>query len=227
LLNAYDIDASLDQPSAERDDSAVCALPRLWRAIDAWLRERQLDALVPIILLELERGACLLLLDGLDEILEDHAIQRVATALGEFGECYPHNRLVVTTSRSDSTLRWLRGWNSYRLAPLDRSQFDAMIEGWLQSLSDHSASRPPHDVTDQVAVLQGLLHGDDLIEELAASPLLLALWILTFAEGHPLPAAQGLILWQECDLLLNGWGHSRRLGQVLGLEFALATDPGS
>src|SRR5262249_56857899 len=101
LLNAYDIDASLDQPSAERDDSAESGLPRLWRAIDAWLRERQLDALVPIILLELERGACLLLLDGLDEILEDHAIQRVAPALGEFGACYPHNPPVVTPSRSD------------------------------------------------------------------------------------------------------------------------------
>src|SRR5688500_9846348 len=61
-------------------------------------------------------------------------------------------------------------------------------------------------------MLQGALHNDERLKELARTPLTLALCILAHAERRRLPADRAVVLQRLADVLLNGWGDSRRSG---------------
>jgi iron(II)-dependent oxidoreductase len=230
ILTAHEIEVSLGQVTAMPDDQLSSGLPRLWRAIDSWLQDRGFGALAPIIQQDLEHGSCLMLIDGFDELLNDSATHNVVAACNQFVLRYPNNRFVVACGRSDvGKSAQMHGFTHYALAPLDRGQIDSMIERWYVALAEIPSLTRTADVSEQILMLQGLLHGDELLEELATSPLMLALWILVHAEGHPLPAARGLILRRQCDLLLNGWAHSsvgggQSLGQVLNLGVAFTAE---
>ncbi len=227
FLSAYEIESALHQRAAAPDNQRLSLESRMWDAIEAWFRDHDLVALLPIIQHDLEHGHCLLMIDGFDEILKQSAFDDIVAALNQFTLQYPNNRFVVACDRADfATLAHMRGFVAYTLDPLDRSQINAMIARWYTALAA-GAHLQLEDVSAQIVALQGLLHGNQLLDELSTNPLILALWILVHAEGHPLPAARGFILRRQCDLLLNGWAHSslgsgRSLSQVLGIGVALS-----
>ena len=209
LLTAHEVERALQLLATTPDDQRLPIESRMWQAIEAWFRDQDLGVLLPIIQHELEQGRCLLMIDCFDEILKESAFDDVIAALNQFTLRYPSNRFVVACDGSDvATLSGMRGFVAYTLAPLDRSQIDAMIERWYTALAAGPYLQLSDNVSPQIVALQGLLHGNAPLDELAASPLTLALWILVHAEGHPLPAARGFILHRQCDLLLNGWAHS-------------------
>jgi formylglycine-generating enzyme required for sulfatase activity len=230
LLTAHEVERALHQLATMLDDQRLSIESRMWHVIEAWFRDQDLSVLLPIIQHELEHGRCLLMIDGFDEILKESAFDDVVAALNQFTLQYPSNCFVVACDHSDAaTLSRMRGFVAYTLAPLDRSQIDAMIERWYTALAAGPHLQLSGNVSAQIAALQGLLHGNALLDELAASPLTLALWILVHAEGHPLPAARGFILRRQCNLLLNGWAHSslgsgQSLSQALdiGVSFTIA-----
>jgi formylglycine-generating enzyme required for sulfatase activity len=224
ILWAHALDALFDDLEDDDQGARAAAVPRLWNALHAWLRQLDLAALAPIIQRALEQGDCLVLIDGLDDLLEPRSVQRIVGALNEFIAYYPSNRFVAAGRGSDRAAPIaLADFDHYRFAPLDRAHIDEMITRWYQALAAVPALALPADVSDRITHLQGLLHGDKLIDELSGSPLLLALWIVAHAEGHLLPAARGIIRMRECDLLLTGLGHGQAksaplLQQLAGLD---------
>jgi formylglycine-generating enzyme required for sulfatase activity len=224
LLNAHEVEKALHLLVTTPDGQRSSIESGMWHAIEAWFRGQDLGGLLPTIRQELEHGRCLLMIDGFDEIVRDWAIDDIVAALNQFVLQYPSNRFVVACNSSDvDTLSRIRGFVTYSLVPLDRSQIDAMIERWYTALAAGLHLQLSDTLSTQIMALQGLLHGSALLDELAISPLLLALWILVHAEGHPLPAARGIILRRQCDLLLNGWAHGS-LGSGQSLSQALDID---
>jgi gamma-glutamyl hercynylcysteine S-oxide synthase len=208
FLWMHALDALFDEPEYSYEDTATAAAPRLWIAIEIWLRRIDHGALIPIFRQALEQGRCLVLIDGLDDLPGRRSQQRISDVLNEFVAHYANNRFVVAAPGSGRAgVIELDHFERYALIPLDRARIDELIERWYWALAGASALSLPTDVSERIARLKGLMHGDELLAELSTSPLTLVLWILTHAEGHRLPSARGLIHLRECDLLLNGWGH--------------------
>ena len=83
------------------------------------------------------------------------------------------------------------GSSLIRLVPLDRSQIDAMIERWYSALAANPSLQLAGDISALIGALQGLLHGNALLDELAASPLTLALWILVICRRPSITDSAG------------------------------------
>jgi formylglycine-generating enzyme required for sulfatase activity len=227
LLSAHELESTLDGDEAALSSGAQPAPPRVWLAIEARLRNHNLGLVAPILQQALDQGGCLILVDGLDGGPESQATKKLLAALDDFIACYPGNRFVVASRCFDAAASVpLAGFSRYSLAPLERVQIDTMIERWYQALAGVAELDLGGDIAERIVRLQGLLHGDELLEELAASPLLLALWILAHAEGYALPAARGIIHTRECELLLEGWGHNIA-SDISGLGLALGLEPGA
>jgi iron(II)-dependent oxidoreductase len=226
LLSARELEAGWDGVEVGAAAAASgAAPPRVWAAIEARLRKQDLGEFAPMLRQSLDQGGCLVLIDDVDIWPGSQAADGPAAALDEFIAFFPSNRFVAACHSLDSAAPApLAGFTHHSLAPLDRAQIDTMIERWYQALAGDSALGLSEDIAERIARLQGMLHGDDLLDELAASPLLLALWILAHAEGYALPAARGVIHTRECDLLLEGWDHDVT-GGVSSLRQALGLDP--
>ncbi len=228
LLAAHEVERALHQLATVPHDQRLSIKSHMWYVLEIWFRDHDLSLLLPIIQQEFEHGRCLLLIDGLDEILRKSTLDDVVAAVNQFMSQYPSNRFVVACNRSDaSALAGMHGFIAYTFAPLDRSQIDAMVEHWYTALATNPHLQLEGKVAARIVALQGLLHGNALLDELAASPLTLALWILVHAEGHPLPAARGFVLRRLGDLLLNGWedslpGGGQSLSQALGIDISFA-----
>ncbi|HEU5097972.1 MAG TPA: SUMF1/EgtB/PvdO family nonheme iron enzyme [Roseiflexaceae bacterium] len=219
------LDALFDEPEYAYEDASGAAVPRLWLVIEIWLRRLNHSALIPIFRQALEQGRCLVLIDGLDDLPGRRSQHRISDALNEFVAYYANNRFVAATHGVErgETIH-LDNFERYTLVPMDRARIDELIERWYRALADASVLSLPANVSERIARLKGLLHGDELIAELSTSPLTLVLWVLTHAQAHPLPEARGLICMRECDLLLRGWehgvAHSDRLRHLFGLDLS-------
>jgi formylglycine-generating enzyme required for sulfatase activity len=132
------------------------------------------------------------------------------TALGRFIARYPDNSFVVACRNPQAGLLTpLPSFARFQLPELDQPLADAMVARWYAMLADRASLLLPEDITRRIAMLQGALHGDERLEELARSPLTLALCIFAHAERYRLPDDRAVVLRRLADVMLNGWGHQR------------------
>ncbi|WP_097654592.1 NACHT domain-containing protein, partial [Candidatus Chloroploca asiatica] len=168
----------------------------------------------------LVRGAVILLLDGLDEVLLEQtatAADRAMTlqAVQAFATRYPQVRLVVTcrTRAFTDDMQALLGWPVTTLAPLTLGQVRAFVPAWYGELVAHG----------HLAQAQAVGLSDDLIatiaasprlRTMAASPLLVTLMALLLFRRGTLPRDRPTLYEQILELLLGEWDKVRE-GQNL------------
>jgi formylglycine-generating enzyme required for sulfatase activity len=213
LLPAREIDDALGRGNAALDEQRLPTLAAFWGAIEEWLQYSNLQALVPAIQQLFEQGNCLVLIDGLDDLPPTASQTAFLTALGRFIARYPDNCFVVACRNAHAgLLAPLASFARYQLPDLDQPLADAMVARWYAMVADRAGLLMPEDITRRIAMLQGALHGDERLEELARSPLTLALCILAHAERYRLPDDRAIVLRRLADVMLNGWGHQRMAG---------------
>jgi formylglycine-generating enzyme required for sulfatase activity len=211
LLPAREIDAALNRGNAPLDEQRLPTLSAFWSAIEEWLQYSNLQALVPVFQQLFEQGSCLVLIDGLDDLSPSASQHSFLAALGRFVARYPDNSFVIACRNAHAgVLAALSSFTRCQLPALDQPLTDAMIARWYAMVADRAGLLMPEDITRRIAMLQGALHGHDRLEDLARTPLTLALCILAHAERQRFPADRAVVLRRLADVLLNGWGHSRR-----------------
>jgi formylglycine-generating enzyme required for sulfatase activity len=213
LLPAREIDAALSRGNAALEEQRLPTLSAFWSAIEEWLQYSNLQALVPTIQQLFEQGNCLVLIDGLDDLPPTASQHAFLTALGRFIARYPDNCFVVACRTAHAgLLAPLPSFARYQLPDLDQPLADAMVARWYAMVADRAGLLMPEDVTRRIAMLQGALHGDERLAELARIPLTLAMCILAHAERYRLPDDRAIVLRRLADVMLNGWGHQRVSG---------------
>jgi gamma-glutamyl hercynylcysteine S-oxide synthase len=213
LLPAREIDAALSRGNAALEEQRLPTLSAFWSAIEEWLQYSNLQALVPTIQQLFEQGNCLVLIDGLDDLPPTASQPAFLTALGRFIARYPDNCFVVACRNAHAgLLAPLPSFARYQLPDLDQPLADAMVARWYAMVADRAGLLMPEDTMRRIAMLQGALHGDERLEELARTPLTLALCILAHAERYRLPHDRAVVLRRLADVMLNGWGHQRLSG---------------
>lgn len=210
LLNAREIAAALANAHAAPDGLHQLGPSAFWTAIERWLQYSDLGALVPSIQQLLEQGNCLILIDDLDDFPATPDQRAYLIALGRFISRYPDNRYLITWRALDSGLvAGLASFARYRLMPLDQRRMDAMIARWYAAIGDRTSMLVPEELSERIARLQGALHGDERLCELASNPRGLALCVLAHAEGYALPAERAVVLRRLAEGLLAGWEQAR------------------
>jgi formylglycine-generating enzyme required for sulfatase activity len=213
LLPAREIDAALSLGNAALDAQRLPTLSAFWGAIEEWLTYSNLQALVPTIQQLFEQGGCLVLIDGLDDLPPSASQHAFLAALSRFVARYPDNSFVIACRNpTPGLLAPLSSFTRYQLPALDRPLVDAMVARWYAMVADRAGLLLPEDTTKRIAMLQGALHDDERLKELAQTPLTLALCILAHAERRRLPADRAVVLRRLADVLLNGWGANRQSG---------------
>ena len=155
----------------------------------------------------LEAGRGLVLLDGLDEVLEaDH--DRVLTEIRSFAEIYSNNHIVITC-RIAAREYIFQQFTEVEVADFSDEQIQEFANRWF-------LVREPKAVDDEGLSTVGQLFWDALsdrepVKELAANPLLLTLLCLEFENSAEFPKSRAELYERGLNVLLSKWDGQRRI----------------
>ena len=181
---------------------------------------------------ELDRGHCLVLLDGLDEVIDERQRAKAATKINELVRTYPDNRYVVTCR----TAGWKEGLLTGDFARLYVRDFDdadiaRFVNGWYRAVRtrqemlrgdlspqgrQQAMARAEKRAAGESAGLLAALKGNQSLYRLARNPLILSLIALVHYRRTRLPQGRAK-LYQEClEVLLEVWDNEDKELQSVG-----------
>lgn len=177
----------------------------LWGFITEELDAQNLSLVSEPIRQALEEGKALVMLDGLDEVAQEH-LKLVRDTVVAFARRYPSNRYLVTSR----TLSYSLGrpdlclpWPTFELAPLDAEKIELFVDAWYATLSRLGRVRI-EDAAASARRLQNALRRRDL-QQLASNPLLLTVMTLVHTSRGQLPESRALLYEETADILLWRW----------------------
>jgi formylglycine-generating enzyme required for sulfatase activity len=170
----------------------------------------------------LRRGGCLVLLDGLDEVLDaerhDRAVEEIKRLVGE----YPDNYYVVTC-RIAGWHNQLEGFRTYEVQPFTGDDVRQFISSWYREVLrtqkvNRLGAKPSPDqlkaaeseayteAAEQTEALWQALCGRADLLRVAGTPLLLSLITLVhFHRQTDLPKGRAKLYEQCVEILLDLW----------------------
>jgi formylglycine-generating enzyme required for sulfatase activity len=159
----------------------------------------------------LEDGACLVMLDGLDETGDEYERAYIQRLIHNLQQDYPHNRYLVA-SRPFADLR-LPAFEERHLSPMNGDEMQTLLRKWFGAMQEASTTHKQRERSaDQVAYLWGILQRNPRLFEMATNPLLLTSMALLVYTGTGLPRERAKLYYNLVDLLLEQW----RIEQVTG-----------
>ena len=142
----------------------------------------------------LEKGKCLLLLDGFDEVTEK--VNEAVTTIRNFSDKYSLNRLILSCR--------IAAWNYFfdkftdvEMADFDDKQIKIFIKNWFGK------------GTKKAKLCWETLNANPPIKELASNPLLLTMLCLTFDETMEFPRNRADLYEEALRALLTKWNAAR------------------
>jgi hypothetical protein len=181
---------------------------------------------------KLKKGECLLLLDGLDEVIDEKTHRQIAERINGLVAAYPGNRFLVTCRvagwkdllSGDFTVfsaqefdreeiqRFVLGWHKAVITQSeysklqveipDKKKFDEAWEGHREQYV-----RPAIDI--QSRSLINAIDSNNRILAIAVNPMLLSLISLVHFNRQFLPRGRTVLYSQCLDLLIDSWDRSR------------------
>ena len=153
----------------------------------------------------LKAGRVLLLLDGMDEVLNQD-VTAVLREIRRFSDKYHRNSFVASCRTAAQKLR-LRGFTDVEIAPFTQDQITTFVKKWFVALRKTSA---PAGLNQSAQFMQKLeLPENWQFRQLVVTPLFLhlACWVFQ-AQGH-FPGKRTDFYKQGLDLLLGKWDEAR------------------
>jgi broad-specificity NMP kinase len=149
----------------------------------------------------LRQGKLLVMLDGLDEVVDRTKRGNVLTQIHSFTQRYPQVPVVVTSRVIGYNAQPLRdaGFQHFMLQDLDREQIADFVRRWheLTYLDGEERVR-------KQARLERALRDSKAIQELAGNPLLLTLMAI-LNRGEELPRDRSRLYEKASEVLLHQW----------------------
>lgn len=160
----------------------------------------------------LRNGRAVVVLDGLDELVEPELRRRVVRLVEGFAHQYPLTPIVVTARKV-----------GYLEAPLSESLFDTgtvddFDSGQVADYATHwfalDAATPSHE---RAKLADAFLRESRAVEELRRNPLLLALLCAMYSSEHYLPRNLAQVYERCAVMLFDRWDSMR--GIALPVQF--------
>ncbi len=144
----------------------------------------------------LEKGRCLILFDGFDEITKNQ--DKNIIALKNFIDKYPDNQVLISC-RIAAKDYIFENFVEVEIADFDSEQINTFIDNWFESGSEKA-----------ILCKNRIQHKPSYLE-LATTPLLLALLCLNFDETMEFPSNKSELYKEAIDALLKKWDASRAI----------------
>ncbi len=143
-------------------------------------------------------GKSLILLDGLDEVLDKDS-SRVISQIQQLADHlhYGKNQFLITC-RIAAKEYLFQGFREVEVADFDEDQIQVFVTKWFQSKNPAKAEKFMEKLAD-----------NEPIQELASSPLLLTLLCLVFGELTNFPHNRAELYKEGVDILLKRWDGKR------------------
>jgi len=202
-------------PAAFLAESPEGTLPEI---ISRYLRERQgYGDLLPLIEEELKLGRCLLLIDGLDEVIEPGQRIEVARRIEKFVSAYPENRYLVTSRIAGYGFAALAaGFKYYVLQGFDDDKIKEFLRRWFRALELSGRENSPtadlleREAEEEARQLEQTIFSTPGIRRLASNPFLLTIIALVHRQAR-LPNRR-VDLYRLCvETLAETWNQARSL----------------
>ena len=195
----------------------------LWSFVVDLLVSQGLADFAPHLRQRLLDGEAVVLLDGLDEVVDPGKRQDVRDAVTDFVSTYghPNNRYLVTSrSYTYQDLQWqLDRFAVHTLAPFNQKQIDDFIVCWYKEVC-RLGWKSENEAEELTSRLQVATRRADL-SPLARSPLQLTMMAsLHFSWGR-LPDDRVELYQEMIQLLLVRWQEAR-LGEKLGVPHTVS-----
>ncbi|HEY9619453.1 MAG TPA: NACHT domain-containing NTPase [Crinalium sp.] len=153
----------------------------------------------------LQEGRVLLLLDGLDEVLEQDC-KAVVNEIRRLSEKYQQNLFVVTCRTAAKTLN-LRRFTDVEIAPFTHDQIVAFAQKWFTTLTKtpfQAGQAQANQFVQQLSLLENIS-----IRSLAVTPLFLHLACWMFHHQGKFPTKRAEFYKQCLELLLSKWDETK------------------
>jgi formylglycine-generating enzyme required for sulfatase activity len=179
----------------------------------------------------LKRGGCIVLLDGLDEVLDEtrhaRAVEEIKSLVGD----YPDNHYVVTCRVAGWHIQ-LPGFRTYEIQPFTGDDVRRFLGFWYrevlrsQEVNRLGSSPPPGKVEEaerrayeeagrRADALWESLAGNESLLRIAATPLLLSLMTLVhYHRVTDLPKGRAELYERCVDILLDLWDRQDKRLQL-------------
>jgi HEAT repeat protein len=157
----------------------------------------------------LEQGRALILLDGLDEVVDEVQRRKIAEQIETFLHQYQDNPTVITSRPAG--YRWdsfnLDEFPHYTLESFDDAQITTFIDHWYDSrIKDDKAQ-----ASRRKADLQSAFARNERIKLLAKNPLLLTIITLIHRYQAILPTHRYKLYEKAVETLLTSWDGGKEI----------------
>jgi predicted NACHT family NTPase len=157
----------------------------------------------------LERGRALILLDGLDEVVDEAQRRKVAEQIETFLHRYQNNPAVITSRPAG--YRWdffnLDEFPHYTLESFDDKQVATFIDHWYDSRLKGDTAQAARRKAD----LQSAFARNERIRLLAKNPLLLTIITLIHRYQAELPRQRFKLYEKAVETLLTSWDSGKEI----------------
>lgn len=153
----------------------------------------------------LSAGRVLLLLDGMDEILNQQS-NAVLKEIRRFSDKYHKNKFVATCRTAAQKLR-LRGFTDVEIAPFTQEQIIAFAQKWFVAFTKKNIQDGQAQSVEFIQKLD--LPENWQFRQLVVTPLFLHLACWVFHGQDKFPAKRTDFYKQGLDLLLGKWDEAR------------------
>jgi len=176
---------------------------------------------------ELERGKCLVLLDGLDEVAGLKQRQTIAGWVDDQVKNYPLSRFVLTARPQGYRDAPLQRANVLEVQPFTPQQVQKFIENWYlanEIMASGGNINPGvrGRATKEAADLLQRLRLSPPLTALTVNPLLLTMLAMVHRYHGALPETRVELYAEICEVLLGRWRQTKGIQDTLTAAHKLA-----
>ena len=150
-------------------------------------------------------GKAVILLDGLDEVVDKNS-DKVIKEIREFAERFYKNQIIITCRIAAQTYKF-KGFTEVEIADFNKTQIAAFTEKWFLVVAKNSVKEAKAKTLEFIQKLK--LAENQQIQELVNTPILLNLTCLVFQFLGDFPSLRSELYKQGLDLLLVRWDEVR------------------
>ncbi|WP_431726985.1 NACHT domain-containing protein [Verrucosispora sp. TAA-831] len=171
---------------------------------------------------QLGRGRCVVLLDGLDEVVEPEHRRQVVDWVDRQIATYPDNNFVVTSRPHGYKSYPVSRATSARVRPFTEHQIELFVNQWYSATEQRRAGRADAGVTfraqDGAKDLMRRLRSNSNLHTLAMNPLLLTMIAHVHYYRGALPGTRADLYREICQVLLGRRQDAKRISSDLSLD---------
>jgi hypothetical protein len=169
----------------------------------------------------LDRGGCVVLLDGLDEVADPTERGRVVAWVARQIQRHPRNTYVVTSRPHGYVSNPLPGAEVLQVRRFTWQQIERFLRQWAYATESRARGATGQEVRAAAARtatdLLARLRRQTALYDLAANPLLLTMTANVHRYRGQLPGSRAELYAEMCDVLLHRRSEARGLTDATGL----------